>query len=371
MGFGEFVGNQRIVAALRSMLARRRMPHALLFAGPQGVGKFTLARMFAQAANCARLEDDFCGECSVCRLVGEMADPRPLIERSLAERGANPDPARVDREPLIVQSHPDVWLLVPDPVRLRNPVARPMLRMGQLRAVQRAAHFAPAVRRRMFLLDGADTMRSTDADTFLKILEEPPPSSTLILLTQNADALLPTIRSRCFQFVLAPVPAGEIEEYLKSRTKLAPGARRLAAQLSGGCPGAALSLDIEESVRLRKDVVSLLAGSAGAQSFSDVFALTAQLAKGERERFENLLTLFYSVCSDLLALSCATRVSTLRNPDLREEIEALHAKVDRGWVVRAVGRLDELQGRLRRNSNRQLGLDAVAAVLASKVAQAV
>src|SRR5712692_11273155 len=113
MGFQEFLGNERIVTALRGALRSKRVPHALLFTGARGVGKFTLARMFAQAANCERLEDDFCGECSVCRLVGELADPRPLIERSLNERGANPDPAQVDREPLIVQSHPDVWLLVP------------------------------------------------------------------------------------------------------------------------------------------------------------------------------------------------------------------------------------------------------------------
>jgi DNA polymerase-3 subunit delta' len=365
MGFGDFLGNKRIVAALRSMLARRRVPHALLFAGPQGVGKFTLARMFAQAANCQRLEDDFCGECSVCRQVGELADREPLIQRSLAERGANPDPAKVDREPLIVQTHPDVWLLAPDPVRQRNPVARPMLRMGQLRAVQRAARFAPAVRRRVFLLDGAETMREADSNTFLKILEEPPPSSTLILLTENPDALLPTILSRCLRFVFAPVPAGEIEDFLKARTSLTPAARRQAAQLSGGCPGAALGLDIEESVRVRKDILRLLARAAGPGNFSEVFSLTAQLAKGERERFENLLNLFYSMCSDLLAFSCASKVSSLRNPDLREEIEALHAKVDRDWVVRAVGHLDELQNRLRRNSNRQLGLDAVVATLAS------
>ena len=62
MGFQEFLGNERIVAALRGALRAKRVPHALLFTGPRGVGKFTLARMFAQAANCELLTDDFCGE---------------------------------------------------------------------------------------------------------------------------------------------------------------------------------------------------------------------------------------------------------------------------------------------------------------------
>ncbi len=88
--------------------------------------------------------------------------------------------------PLILETHPDVWLLVPDPVRLRSPVARPMIRVGQLRAVQRAAYFKPQGRRRVFILDGADTMRWNDADLFLKILEEPPESATLILLAPTS-----------------------------------------------------------------------------------------------------------------------------------------------------------------------------------------
>ncbi len=66
MGFGSFLGNERIVSALRGMLRRDRVPNALLFTGPRGIGKYTLARMFAQAANCERLKDDFCGECAPC-----------------------------------------------------------------------------------------------------------------------------------------------------------------------------------------------------------------------------------------------------------------------------------------------------------------
>ena len=178
MGLSEFLGNERIVAALRGALRSGRVPHALLFTGPRGVGKFTLARLFAQAANCERLTDDFCSECAACRRISQLADSQTLIEQGLVERGESADAATVERVPLILQSHPDVWAIVPDPVRLKSPVARPMLRIGQLRAVQRAAYFQPMGRRRVFILDGAETMRWDVANVFLKILEEPPGSAT-------------------------------------------------------------------------------------------------------------------------------------------------------------------------------------------------
>src|ERR1700691_6273720 len=232
MGFDDFLGNARIVSALRGMLSRGRVPSALLFTGARGIGKYTLARMFAQAANCERLQDDFCGECPSCLRIARLADPAPLVEAGLTERGEAADAAAVERMPLILETHPDVWLIVPDPVRLRTPVARPMIRVGQLRAVQRAAYFKPQGRRRVFILDGADTMRWNDADLFLKILEEPPESATLILISPRPDALLPTIRSRCLQFHFAPVAADRIDKFLAARTKESAAERDLAAQLA-------------------------------------------------------------------------------------------------------------------------------------------
>jgi len=94
MGFEQFLGNERIVTALRGMLRRDRAPSALLFTGPQGIGKYTLARMFAQAANCERLKDDFCGECDSCLRMAPLADPLPLIKAGLTERGESADAAR-------------------------------------------------------------------------------------------------------------------------------------------------------------------------------------------------------------------------------------------------------------------------------------
>ncbi|MGA9884632.1 MAG: AAA family ATPase [Candidatus Acidiferrales bacterium] len=359
MGFSEFLGNQRVIRALRGMLRRQHVPSAMLFTGPRGIGKYTLARMFAQAANCKRLNDDFCGQCDSCLRMAPLVAPEKLIAAGLTERGESADAAAVERTPLIIEPHPDVWLIVPDPVRLRTPVARPMIRVGQLRAVQRAAYFQPLGRRRVFILDGADTMRRDDSDLFLKILEEPPESATLILLAQSPDSMPSTIRSRCLQFHFAPVPVAEITDFLKTRSDLKPAERTLAAELSAGSPGAALSLDLAESTRLRTNILRLLENSVVAKKYGEIFASTAQLAKQEKESFENILALFYSLLTDLLEASQGNQSRLLRNPDLSRQIDSLAKQIDWCWVLQAACGLDTLDARLRRNIGRQLGLDSL------------
>jgi DNA polymerase III subunit delta' len=364
MGFSEFLGNQRIVTALRGTLRSQRVPHALLFTGARGVGKFTLARMFAQAANCERLPDDFCGECDTCKRVALLAEPQRLLEQGLAERGESADAATVERVPLILQSHPDVWALVPDPVRLKSPVARPMLRVGQLRAVQRAAYFQPMGRRRVFILDGADTMRWDVANVFLKILEEPPGSATLILTAPSPYSLLPTIVSRCLQFHFAPLPQADVEQILRDKTDRKPAERKLASQLAEGSPGLAMEMDIEQAAQQRRNALRILERCARGEGFSQLFADTAALAKDRESSFEDQLQVFYGLLSDLLELTSGTRQPLLRNLPLTKELEALGKIVDAPWVMRAIVAFDELYAGARRNLNRQLGLDAVAASLA-------
>lgn len=363
MGLAEYLGNEQIVKALRGMLKREHVPSAILFVGPRGVGKYTLARMFAQALNCERGGDDFCGACESCTRIARLADPAPLIDQGLAERGESADAAMIERVPLILETDPDVWAIVPDPVRKRNPVARPMIRMGQLRAVQRAAFFRPEKKKRVFILDGADTMRWTDADVFLKILEEPPETATLILTAQRADALLPTIRSRCLTFWFAPVPAEAIEDFLEKRTEMKKAERNLGAQLADGCPGVALELDLAESARLRKEVLELVGQAVAGKSYRATFAASARLLKNESESFENILHMFYSLLSDLLEISRGPKRFVPRNPDLRRELETLAGNVTDAWITQATQNLDRLEGRLRRNVGRQLGLDALAVTL--------
>lgn len=366
MGFSDFLGNERIVSALRGALRAQRVPHALLFTGASGVGKYTLARMFAQAATCERLPDDFCGECETCKRVALLADPETLVAQGLAERGDSADAATVERMPLILQTHPDVWALVPDPVRLKTPVARPMLRVGQIRAVQRAAYFQPMGRRRVFIVDGADTMRWDVANIFLKILEEPPPSATLILLAPSPYTLLPTIVSRCMQFHFAPLPQADVERILKEKTDRRPAEITLAAQLAEGSPGLALQMDVETAAQRRKDALRILTRAAQGQGFAQLFADTAALAKDRETGFERQLEIFYGLLTDLLELTAKIKNPSLRNKPLAKDLEALSKTVDVAWVMKAIAGFDELYAGARRNLNRQLGLDALAAALAVK-----
>ena len=364
MPFSDFLGNERLVTALRGALRTSRVPHALLFTGARGVGKFTLARMFAQAANCERLTDDFCGECATCQRISQLADPQGLLEQGLVERGESADAATVERVPLILQSHPDVWALVPDPVRLKSPVARPMLRVGQLRAVQRAAYFQPMGRRRVFILDGAETMRWDVANVFLKILEEPPGSATLILTAPSPYALLPTIVSRCLQFHFAPLAQAAVEKILKDKTDRKPGEIKLAAQLAEGSPGLAMEMNVDAASKSRMNALRILERAARGQGFAQLFADTAALAKDRESSFEEQLGIFYGLLTDLLELTSKMNEPVLRTVPLAKELESLAKSVDSGWVLRAIAGFDELYAGARRNLNRQLGLDALAASLA-------
>jgi len=145
-----------------------------------------------------------------------------------------------------------------------------------------------------------------------------------------------------------------------------PAVRASSTRETGEAIGTALEMDLEESARLRRDVLRVVELGAAGKPAGKLFAMTAQLAKSEKVPFENILDLFYSLLTDLLELSCDPKNSVLRNPDLRRELEALSAKATLDWVSQATSRLDQLHGRLRRNVNRQLGLENVAVSLAGR-----
>jgi len=137
-------------------LFARTCPHALLFTAAR-VGKFTLARMFAQAANCETPHGRFLRRVRHLSAISQLADPQTLLEQGLAERGESADAPTVERMPLILQSHLTCGRSCP--IRSsEEPGRAPDVRVGQLRAVQRAAYFQRWADAALHL-DGAETMR--------------------------------------------------------------------------------------------------------------------------------------------------------------------------------------------------------------------
>ena len=370
MNFQDFVGNPRAVESLRRLLAAERLPQALLFAGPRGVGKFTLATLLARAANCQQTPGEICGRCGNCRAMAALDDLRPLLEAARRERGS----ASPEDVPLILRPHPCVTVLVPD---------TDYIRVSQMRYVVREAYAMPTGgRRNFFIFDQAERLRRDFADVLLKVLEEPPPLTTLILTTDAPFELRPTVRSRCVPLWFAPLEHGEITAYLaKQRPEAKKADRELAAAVAAGSLGTALTLDIARYRELRGFALQVVRASLGQgvgaqQLFEATAALAGKASRGEdreqetegRKGFEFSLDILYSLLTDIVYLKVDVPDAGLRHPDLRAELRTLGQKANWPGLSQAVEKLDWIWSQQRRNINRQLALDAWATVAPREMA---
>ncbi|HET9283642.1 MAG TPA: DNA polymerase III subunit delta' [Candidatus Angelobacter sp.] len=362
MPFSTFHGNSQVVHRLREALARDRFPHAAILAGPQGAGKYTLALMLARAMNCLKSPQadglpDFCGACSNCRRIGEAEElDARFAEAVEAREGLRETDKRETR--ILVQTHPDVMVVPPDPPQM-------MIKVDQVRQVIQTSHFKPQeARKRIFIFSDSAFMKEA-ANALLKVLEEPPEFANIFLLARNPGELLPTIRSRCVTFTLAALPPAEIEAYLaQDKPEWNARQRQLAARLSGGGVGRARTLELEEYVAVRKDALALLVTAVRSAEHSDLFRTTETYrAGGEgKEKTDRLLAAVYSLLKDLLALISGTP-ELVRNTDITAELKSLAGTVDFEWIARATRQLGQVQSGMRRNVLRPLSLDAFALAL--------
>jgi DNA polymerase-3 subunit delta' len=362
MPFADFHGNPEVVQNVREMLARDHFPHAVILSGPQGSGKFTLAQMIAKAMNCLEqpLTDglpDFCGSCSNCLRIAE-ADALEDRFAEAVEARENLRDADKRETRILVQTHPDVTVIPPDPPQM-------LVKVDQVRHIIREIYYRPAeARRRVYIFSEADFMKEA-ANSLLKILEEPPDFASIFLLTDNPSALLPTIRSRCMQLRLAALPLDDVEKYLaETRPELKPRERALVARLSGGGLGRARSFDLAQYLEARQNALALLGPAMGDKDHSDLFRVTDSYRSGSdgKAKTEQTIRTLYSLLEDLMFVKSGTS-ELVRNTDLEAQLRKLADQVDFPWIVDATHRLGELETGMRRNLLRTLALDAFATSL--------
>jgi DNA polymerase III subunit delta' len=354
MGFDSFLGNPQAVSAVRDMLACDRVPHALLFAGPDGVGKKTLAIMLAKALNCERLRAAFCGQCASCRKADEMlaATRDDLTRRSEIKEG----PRRVEG-------------LVYFDLQLIAPLTRHIL-IEQIRKLRNIAYTRPfELKQRVLIVDQAQAIHWQAIDLLLKVLEEPPDTTTLVLVCPNAYEIRSTLRSRCRQVRFTFIDESILREVLAKEDRVPAPRRALVARLAGGSLAQARSLDLADFQAKRRPWLdffeSVTSSPASGVNWKMLFESTKALTE-KREHFDDTLRLGYSLCSDLLRALEGQPESSILNVDVSSRLKAWAPKLRLRGIVALKNGLDEAYRLQTRNVNQQLGLD----VLALEVGQA-
>jgi DNA polymerase-3 subunit delta' len=344
------------VGLLRRDLASGRTSHAYLFTGAAGRLPLEAALAFAAALVCTA-DPPGCGDCEACRRVMHHA-------------------------------HPDVTLIEP---------AGTQMLVEQVRDVVKTAWRTPDSEHRVIIVDGADRMNPNAQNAFLKALEEPPPSTTIVLLAPSPDALLETVRSRCREVVFAsPAPAevasileesgvGENEAASYARTG---GSLERAASLASDPDARALRAELVERVitglrdpgeaidaaewlgartrQLRDTVASAHAAEQEAlkQWLSETKRasddrLRREQRRAEQDALDAAVDDVISVLRDVLAAT-ADPSARLVNDEQRDRIVHLAASATSpARVLSSVADIERSRRRLRANANVQLTLEEI------------
>ncbi len=363
MSFREFLGNESVVRRLRETVAAERVPQAMIVAGARGSGKYTLALMFARLVNCLEPTEadglpDYCGRCRNCERIGEAENLDARVAEAVEARE---DLRETDKREtrILVQTHPDVMVIPPDPPQL-------LIKVGQVRQVIHNAYYRPPSegRRSVYVFTTSALMKEA-ANSLLKVLEEPPAHCTLMLLSENPAELLPTIRSRAVLHRLHAVPRETLEHLLaQRRPELRPAQRTLVARLAEGAVGRALGFNLEAWLASRQDALGVLRSALREPDDSALFRMTESYRAGAegQVKMQGLMRALHSLVEDLM-LAHAGATELMRNCDLMTELGALAQTIDLEWLERAAREMQGVDAGMRRNLLRSLSLDAMAAGL--------
>jgi DNA polymerase III subunit delta' len=314
----DLVGHEEAEAILKQNFDSGRLPHALLLTGPRGIGKATLAYRLARYVLSSPAGDgasfDMFGAAPAPAQSSLAIPPDSGVFRRVAA-GGHADLLTVER--------------AYDPRRKR---LRAEIVVDDAREIGSFLHLTAAEGGwRVVIVDGADEMNRNAANSLLKVLEEPPRRALLILVAHSAGKLLPTIRSRCRQVPLAPLPAATVRERLACYCPgLGDAEVDAVTGLAEGSIGRALELIAAGGVELHKTLTAMLTRRGGI----DVQALHGfadRLARQDQEEAYRTVAdlLFQHLAAQALAAARrGTRGEAARLAELRGRIADGFARAD-------------------------------------------
>jgi DNA polymerase-3 subunit delta' len=329
VSFRELAGQEQAVDFFRRAIRTRRLAHAYILVGPEGVGKRRFARALAQYLFCEKPHDDSCGTCRPCRLI---------------QAGQFPDLHWYQREE-----------------------ERQQLTVDVIKQFLREISFKPLeADRKVFVVEDADKLNPWSANRLLKILEEPPEASLLLLLALDVRDFLPTILSRCHVIRLRSLSGEALARWLEKEHACPPERARYLAHFTMGSPGLAAELAhgefFEEREWLMNMTIALMPGEHFAPA-EEMFRRAGGSDEGAQDRRETLLR-FFDVLDlfyrDVLAAALGDGEATLVNTDRRKDIEVLAKRLTLEQVGRILGSIEAARRAMSFNANQKLLLENLA-----------
>lgn len=322
------LGHQDLLDSLCEAFDDARLHHAYLLQGPPGVGKATFARRLAMYANCESASRP-CGQCPTCVKIA-------------------------------AGTHPDILEITPQGSSIPVSVIRELIR--------KTGYHRYSARHRFIIIDPAEAMQTSAANALLKTLEEPPDGTGFLLLTSQPASLLPTIRSRCQQLRLSPVPQADLTQWLTAR---GVSSAQTLATLADGRPGRALELadgGLERREAVRGALLSALRGN-----LDTIYKTSESLTSGKRAEWTTKVQLLIEIAEELIRDTVhlgAGSSQPLAHEDLRDMLTQWSRQLWPSGVGACVRALEEAKENLRRNVAGKTLLDSLFSQLSAALGPA-
>ncbi len=307
---GNCIGHDDIEKNVRQQIDKNSFHHGWIITGASGIGKATLGARIARAVLSPQdLDDDFSLQMDkgkpIFRQVASFAHPDLFVARREFDEKKG---------------------------KLENEIS--VDRIRQL--TQFLSHTAAGGAARVAIIDCADDMNRNSANALLKILEEPPENTLLLLLANYPGRLLATIRSRCRMIDLRPVPTDDVHQFLIDETGCTAQEAHICAQAAGGRPGYAMGLYLEGGVTAIENVSAFISAAQKGNSFEKIIGdLTGKADEMRWNIFKDHLLSTLSLRARTIAVSDENNTNGNSSDDNSNDIKqdySVNAYV-KGWEV--------------------------------------
>jgi DNA polymerase-3 subunit delta' len=286
------IGHEAVIEQLLDWHDRNALPHALIFTGPRGIGKATAAYALARTLlkdNESGIEsDDATDSLFGSEDVSESGEAAPAAQRKLLMDAQDP----VFRK-IAAQSHPDC-LDIAREYDEKKQKPKTALDVHQIRRIQEFLHMRASTPggRKIAIIDEGETMNRNAQNALLKILEEPPGNSLLIIVADQLGALLATIRSRVRVVHFQPLADQDMRQLLHANSQIeARGDLELIVRIAEGAAGPALELGSEEGREIIHGVLAIMRDWPEV-SWQDIYQLSNKIA-GKKDSEQGLRIFSY------------------------------------------------------------------------------